>query len=360
MTLLKRNISIPLPKRKIDERDTMFARMARKIDTLQYNEYYKTNPQLKQKDDYLRSLPPLLKKGGKYYDTNVTSKARKLFNSINNIHLDNDLIDKYIASNKFSNKSSDLIKYIILETGAVAVGITDLNTKFLYSHKGRFDFEYGHEINLSHPNIILFLVEMDYKNMQCAPKAETIYESANQYYNAAFISILVEKIISNFGYKARAHYDAHYDMILPPLAVKAGLGELGRNNILIADKYGSRVRIGAISTDLPLEYDKPISLGANKFCEVCKKCADNCPSKALSTKDKVDINGVKKWPTNIERCYTIWRKFGTDCGICMATCPFSHKNNFLHNSIRLIVKRIPILNKFLVVMDELIYGKREI
>ena len=43
------------------------------------------------------------------------------------------------------------------------------------------------------------------------------------------------------GHDAKPHYDAHYDVILPPLAVHAGLGELGRNNILVADRFGSRV-----------------------------------------------------------------------------------------------------------------------
>jgi reductive dehalogenase len=145
---------------------------------------------------------------------------------------------------------------------------------------------------------------------------------------------------------------------LPPLAIQAGLGELGRNNILIADKYGSRVRIGAITTDMPIENHSPISLGVNQFCTICKKCSDNCPSKALESGRKLDVNGVLKWPTNVENCYTLWRKYGTDCGICMVVCPFSHKNNLLHNCIRLIVKYFPILNRFLIYMDNLIYGKK--
>lgn len=349
---------VQLPHSKIDERDTMFARMARKRGTRSYEDYYKRHPELKQKDDYLRSLHPLLKRGGKFYDKVVTSEAQKLFNSIESIQIDEFDLTYYYDQIKSLIPSSNSLKRIILEMGAVAVGVTDLNNKYIYSHKGRFDSEYGISINASNPNIIVFLVEMDHSNMQLAPKAETIFESANQYYNAALISKMLERLITNLGYKAKAHYDTHYDVILPPLAIKAGLGELGRNNILIADKYGSRVRIGAVSTDLPIEYDKPISIGANKFCKICNKCTDNCPSKALASGEKIEINGVKKWPTNIEKCYTIWRKFGTDCGICMAACPFSHKNNLLHNFVRYFVKRFPVLNRLFVYMDDLIYGKK--
>ncbi len=160
------------------------------------------------------------------------------------------------------------------------------------------------------------------------------------------------------GYDAKAHYDANYDIILPPLAVQAGLGELGRNNILIADKFGSRVRIGAVTSNINLEFDSPINIGAEQFCEVCEKCAINCPTKALSINGKSLIRGIEKWTTNVENCYSIWRFYGTDCGICMAVCPFSHPNNWFHYLIRKVVKFFPIFNRILLYFDELIYGKK--
>jgi len=336
----------------------MFARMARKPNTESYENYYSTNPKLKKKDDHIRLMPPLLHKDGKYYEKGLSKQAGKIFDSIDDIHIEEKIIEKYLRL--FENHSSinKILKKIILDLGTVAVGCTDLEQQFIYSHKGRFDSNYGIKIELNHPNVIVFLVEMDYSRMQNAPKAYTIFESANQYYNAAYISKVIEKLITKLGYQAKAHYDANYDVILPPLAIKAGLGELGRNNILIADKYGSRVRIGAVSTDIPLKYDSPISLGADKFCKVCKKCASNCPSKALSVNGESNIRGIDKWETNVDKCYTIWRKYGTDCGICMAICPYSHKNNFLHNVIRKFVKYFPFLNRTMVFLDDILYGKK--
>ena len=98
------------------------------------------------------------------------------------------------------NKSSitKTLKNIVLDLGAVAVGCTNLEDNFIYSHKGRLDENYGNKIKLDHPNVLVFLVEMDYKRMQSAPKADTIFESANQYYNAAYISKVIELLITKY------------------------------------------------------------------------------------------------------------------------------------------------------------------
>jgi reductive dehalogenase len=349
--------SIPIPNQQVDERDTMFARMARTSDTEAYNHYYSINPDLKQKDDHIRKLPPLLHPKCKYYDSDYSERARQLFDLIENIVVDKKIIDKYVKLLNNEKTYTQVLKQITTELGAVAVGCTYLEEKYIYSHKGRFDNNYGKTIKLNHSNVLVFLVEMDFKQMSFSPKSNVILESANQYYQAAVIAKTLEAIILKLGYNAKAHYDAHYDIILPPFAVQAGLGELGRNNILIADKFGSRVRIGAVTSNINLDFDSPIYIGVEQFCKVCKKCATNCPTKSLSINGKSLVRGIKKWTTNVENCYSIWRSYGTDCGICMAVCPFSHPNNWFHYLIRKVVKFFPIFNRILLYFDELIYGK---
>jgi len=336
----------------------MFARMDRTPNTNAYKQYYSNNPELKKKDDHIRSLPPLFDNKNKYYNADYSERASQLFDSIDDISIDNKIVDKYVKLFIYTKSITKVLKKIATELGAVSVGCTNLEEKFVYSNKGRFDNNYGKKIILEHQNVLVFLVEMDFEQMSFSPKANVIFESANQYYRAAVISKTLEAIILKLGYEAKAHYDAHYDLILPPLAVQAGLGDLGRNNILIADKYGSRVRIGTVTTHLPLEYDNRISVGADRFCDLCKKCAINCPTKALAINGKSTVRGIEKWTTNVESCYSIWRFYGTDCGICMAVCPFSHKNNWFHYLIRKVVKFFPIFNKILLFFDELIYGKK--
>jgi len=355
---IKIPISVPTPNRQFDERDTMFARLARMPNSAAYKHYYSNNPELKEKDDHIRSLPSLLSPKGKFYNADYSEQARQLFDSIENISIDNKIVNKYVKLFKNAKSNTKVLKQIATELGAVAVGCTILEDKFVYSYKGRFDNNYGKTIKLSHPNVFVFLVEMDFEQMSFAPKSNVIAESANQYYRAAVISKTLEAIIHKLGYDAKAHYDANYDLILPPFAVKAGLGDLGRNNILIADKFGSRVRIGAVTTNLTLDYNKPISIGVERFCDVCKKCAASCPTKALSINGKSLVRGIEKWTTNVHNCYSIWRYYGTDCGICMAVCPFSHRNNWFHYLIRKVVKFLPVFNKMLLFFDDLIYGKK--
>jgi len=69
------------------------------------------------------------------------------------------------------------------------------------------------------------------------------------------------------------------------------------------------------------------------------------------------VRGVAKWPTEIERCFGYWLTVGTDCGICMACCPFSHPDDQFHGAVRWIVRHLPFTHRFLRWCDDLIYGR---
>lgn len=62
------------------------------------------------------------------------------------------------------------------------------------------------------------------------------------------------------------------------VAVYAGLGTLGKNTLLLNAKYGNRLTIGAILTNLELESDDY----AESICkEGCNLCLKSCPVQAL-------------------------------------------------------------------------------
>jgi len=350
--------TFPIPEARMDERDVMFSRAALQPESPHYEGYYTNHPEWKVVDDALRALPPLLSPGTTFYHAETMGAAGAFFEAIDSLVVDENWVREHAAVLAASSNPSASLKAMALELGAVAAGWAPLNPAFIYSHKGRFSEDHGLPVHLDHPCALMFLVEMDFETMRRAPRAPTLRESARQYHAAARISLHLEAMLRASGHGAKQHYDAHYDVILPPLAVLAGLGEVGRNNILIADHYGSRVRIGCVSTDFQARLDHPVDLGVQAFCEICKKCAENCPSRALEINGKHVILGVEKWPTSVESCYRYWRKVGTDCGICMAICPFSHRNNALHNLVRWMVKRLPFLNGLLVWGDGLLYGRR--
>lgn len=63
------------------------------------------------------------------------------------------------------------------------------------------------------------------------------------------------------------------------VAQAAGLGVLGKNNLLITPHLGPRVRLGALVTTAPLDPDKPLS---DDLCGDCEACIAACPGNALS------------------------------------------------------------------------------
>ena len=136
------------------------------------------------------------------------------------------------------------------------------------------------------------------------------------------------KILEDLGYEAVASMNDTGLVI--PYAVKAGLGEYARNQMVITPEFGPRLRFSKIFTNLPLAFDTPRPLGVRAFCDTCTKCADNCPPKALPYGPPVEgganrsaIKGVTKWTSDAEKCFGFWAKLASDCAICMRVCPFN-------------------------------------
>ncbi len=340
------------PSQQVDERDTMFARAERDPETPEYRDYYERRPALQEIDDRIRQKPSLGSPDSQYYDPARATEANSYFEAIEDLDVEADTVESWAARLDTAAEAEPVLASLARDRGAVDVGFTELPAEFVYSHTGRFDENYGDPIDLDHEFAVVFLVEMDHEAMSAAPKPPVLAESAKQYYRAADIAKTIAAVLRAQGFDAAAQYDAHYEVILPPLAVEAGLGELGRNNILVADGYGSRVRIGAVTTTLPVRSDDPVSLGVERFCRSCKRCATRCPARALETGSKREVRGTEKWPTDDARCYSFWRQAGTDCGICMADCPFSHPNTTLHNVTRRVIKRAPWLAPVLLWIDE--------
>jgi ferredoxin len=94
------------------------------------------------------------------------------------------------------------------------------------------------------------------------------------------------------------------------------------------------------------------------FCLRCKKCAEVCPSKSISSDNPKMFDGVKRWQINSESCFTYWCKAGTDCGRCMAICPYSHPDNLLHNTIRFGIKYSPLFRRIAAPLDDFFYGRK--
>jgi len=354
-----KSLEIDENKEKVDERDIMFAREEYTPGSPEYEKYYSTRPENKDIDDEIRNLPEMFNPGGHYYEEELANKIKSMFQINKDLTKD---VDGEINSEKTvfdPAMISNQIKDMVLIGGASDVGIAKLNPMYVYSNVGRGPEEWGSSITNNHKYAIMLCLEMDYSQVEKAPRLNITEETAIQYLSGAVLSIALAKYIRNLGYSARAHIaGSNYQIMLPPVAYDAGLGELGRNGFLISPRFGARIRLGAVTTDLPLINDKPKIFGVQNFCEKCLKCAENCPSGAILKGDKEWVRGVKKWQLNIEKCIRYWRIAGTDCGMCMKVCPYSHPNTFVHNIVRLVIKRSSLARSLSIFGDDLLYGKK--
>jgi epoxyqueuosine reductase len=94
----------------------------------------------------------------------------------------------------------------------------------------------------------------------------------------------------------------------------AGLGKLGRNNLLINKDYGSMIQIGALLTNTRLEPDPIVDY---EVCPPnCRICIDICPQKALTGDTVIQKNCRPISNYKTEKGYTIKK-----CFECRKKCP---------------------------------------
>jgi len=243
-----------------------------------------------------------------------------------------------------------------MKLGAHSVGIAALKDYHFYSHGGRAE-RYGQTIDVRHRYAVVFTVEMDPEMIDGAPFAPVVMESARQYLGSGAIAVQVAGIIRRLGSEARAHLDGNYLVVCPLVARDAGLGEIGRMGLLITPAAGPRVRIAAVTTDLPLVPDRPTRDGTVvDFCEACRKCARCCPAKAIPTGRRETIDGALRWKIDAEACFTYWCAVGTDCGVCVRVCPYSHRDNAFHRAVRAGVRRSFLFRRLAVPLDDVFLG----
>ncbi|HAH19761.1 MAG: hypothetical protein A2Y00_10580 [Omnitrophica WOR_2 bacterium GWF2_43_52] len=98
------------------------------------------------------------------------------------------------------------------------------------------------------------------------------------------------------------------------IAYLAGLGWIGRNNLMVNNKLGSQFRLVTVLTDMPLKSDKP----TQEDCGNCRACVVLCPVKAIKEK-REDFDHLG--------CFALLKEFQKQkivdqyiCGICVKAC----------------------------------------
>lgn len=264
--------------------------------------------------------------------------------------------------------------------GADLVGIAPYDERFVYRsevylpldpqtggpHKDHVDPFRKVEFGFIPKSVIVMAFEMDYEAYKCQPSAIGETATSMGYSRMMETSLRMAYMLRRLGYHAR--HAGNDTGVSVPLAIQAGLGESSRMGLLITEEFGPRVRIAKVYTDLEIQQDQPKSFGVKAFCEVCMKCADACPSKAISKAvrttdpDNKPYNGcnqtgIDKWYNNHQKCLSFWGESWSECAVCISVCPYN-KIKMWHHDVAKLVTRIPGLNSVARYLDEVFgYGK---
>jgi len=288
---------------------------------------------------------------------------------------------------KVTNRAllTEKIKADARQLGADVVGITELDPRFVFTKDND-----GNPVQLKHKYAIVIGKGLDYrlanpvapcpwekqfsaipeelaavlsgKNVQSThaiPPAdiEEMRQTLEFFQDGGRIAVELAGEIRSFGYPARAHFGRWSEVQVIPVAVEAGLGEVGKNGVLISPKFGPRGSFPIVTTDLPLIPDNQADPGIQEFCRTCNKCARACPVRAIPTGAPVVVNGLSKWPVDGNKCWT-FIKSNPKCMACMGACPFNKKDLAIHRLAGWFIARKSVVANWLLVRldDALGYG----
>ncbi len=211
----------------------------------------------------------------------------------------------------------DKLKKYLLELGASKVGYADING---------ITSEFT-----SLPNGISLVLKLPKKAMEYVDSED--YEKYWSCFHGKIdelseIALEGEKYIKNLGYNAfaltmnRNECDMKKLLSILPyktIATKSGIGWIGRSALFVTPEYGSAVVLGAILTDMPLEFGKAVT---DSQCEDCKNCQNACPVNAINPQkwnDRLKREDIIDVDTCFEYIMSQY-KAGLGCTKCMSEC----------------------------------------
>lgn len=255
------------------------------------------------------------------------------------------------------------LKKAAIYFGADMVGVCKLEKRWIYSHS--FDLGSGEYHPQEIPESFQYAVVMGYGEEYDMLKysSTTYYPSAEAsmgYSRMAITNASLSRFIKTLGYQAMS-CSTNDVAITIPMAMQAGLGELGRHGLLITPQFGPAVRISKVLTDLPLISDNPIDFGVTEFCQVCEICADKCPGQAIPhgkqttcAIDESNVPGALKWPVDAKKCISYWARNGKGCINCVSVCPFTKSNTLFHRFVKWMVDHVRWADALYVKGDKLL------
>lgn len=344
---------------RFDERDNVQSRNTLQPGTSEYDEFYRRHPEWQAKDDAIRALPGMGHVGSPL-DLPMLGTQYEFLARLGMA----DRVDGPVNPERQElspQRAAEKIKGFARHLGAEVVRIGPLNPAYVYTNVGKTWHDparsFGQPIEVTHKHAISVAVGIDPAMIGTGPVLSEVVEIMRVYVKLATIATTLADYIRALGYPARANVMPNYEVLCVPIAIDAGMGELGRHGLMITPELGSALKLATITTDLPLSYDPPRDVGVEEFCKDCMICAETCPSGAISQGKQKAVRGVEKWTINPEACFTVWNDTGTDCGVCVASCPWTNPRTRFHRLMVWFAMRKRKAGWWMSRGDKIFYGR---
>jgi len=204
---------------------------------------------------------------------------------------------------------SEQIKAKAKEFGADLAGITLYQEDIQY--EGR-SWPYKYAICIGNT--------MNIDEVEHTPSERSSAEIVKAYRRGSKSANKIAKYIRSMGWQAEAFGNGE-DIMMIPMAIKAGIGQLGKHGSMISKEHGPNFRISLILTDMPMALDEPTDIGVDDFCTKCQVCTNACPPGAISDQKQI-VRGFEKWYVDFDKCVPYFA-LTHGCGICLAICPWT-------------------------------------
>jgi ferredoxin len=254
-------------------------------------------------------------------------------------------------------ENAKAMKALAYYLGVDLAGICRAEPWMYYSH----DDEKGAPIDPYHPNAVVMLIDQGFETMEGASGDDWISgaQSMRAYMRGALLAGIMASHLRRLGYSSRVHSNAYSEVLHIPAVLMAGLGELSRIGELVLNPFiGPRSKSIVFTTEMPLEADKPIDFGLQATCQMCLKCARECPCNAIPFGPKVMFNGYEMWKPDVEKCgrYRLTNAAGSACGRCMKTCPYNREDLVESERLLWLSIEVPQARRALIDYDDAIGG----
>lgn len=247
--------------------------------------------------------------------------------------LSGDLSDE--LSNELSDELSNELKTFCKGQGAVLAGVADLGPlkqEGLRTVPEDLLAPYSAAVSIALPLDMKAVAGM-------AGEPTPAYASDCKDINARLnkMAEAIEGWIKDRGYRAEAvpaskklvEGGTEGSVSHKAIAVMAGLGWQGKSLLLVTPRYGPRVRLSSVLTDMPLAFDRPIE----NRCGTCTSCTDACPAKAIRNVNTSLHYVSREEALDLDKCHRHTLKFMevpgvgyTFCGQCIPVCPHGKKH----------------------------------